>query len=68
MLAVGEGLAVLAEGGVVGGEGMVDAELVVIGVSRQGREFGFQDAVLQPGIGAWPVELPAGRRGRRLPS
>ena len=52
MLAVVECLAVLAERVVVGGEGVVDAEPVIVGVGGQGGEFGFQHDVLQPGIGA----------------
>ena len=54
MLTVGQCLAVLAERVVVGGEGVVDAEPVIVGVRGQGGEFGFQDDVLQPGIGARP--------------
>jgi hypothetical protein len=55
MPAVGEGLTVLTESGVVRGEGMVDAEPVVTGVCGQSGEFGFQDAVLQPDVGARPA-------------
>jgi hypothetical protein len=35
---------------------VVDAEPVVIGVDRQVGEFGFQEDVLQPDIGARPVD------------
>ena len=75
LLSVGQGPAEFAEGGVVGGEGVVDAELVVL-PRGQGRElFGEQD-VLQPDVGSgrwwrawaptgWPV---AGSRSRTDPS
>ena len=52
VLAVGECLAVVAERAIVGGEGVVDAEPVIVGVGGQGGELGFQHDVLQPGIGA----------------
>jgi hypothetical protein len=54
VLAVGECLAVVAERCMVGGEGVVDAEPVIVGAGRQGGELGVQHDVLQPGIGARP--------------
>ena len=54
VLAVGEGLAVATKSRVVGGEGVVDAELVVARAGGQGGQVGFEDDVLQPGVGARP--------------
>ena len=65
LAAVVEGGTVVAEGGIVGGEGVVQVQQVVIGAGGGAGEFVFEQDDLQPGVGVRAADGPQ-QRGRRV--
>ena len=55
LLSVGQGLVEGAEGSVIGGQGAVESQLFIVGLSRESGEFLLQEDVLQPDVGLLPV-------------
>jgi hypothetical protein len=61
-----ECLLVVAQRGEAFGEGVVQAQQVIVGVVRRAGEFGLEQDDLQPGVGLVIARLCAGPRSQRL--